>query len=72
ARCVEAHGVGPPFPQTAGPVRIGRVARYLFGKTPDRGYISLSVSFRETYRGHGTDVSLVGGLLREDTDDSRI
>lgn len=26
----------------------------------------------ETYRGHGTDVALVGGLLGYDTDDSRI
>ena len=34
--------------------------------------IYLYGSFAETYRGHGTDVALIGGLLDYDTDDERI
>ena len=29
-------------------------------------------SFAETYRGHGTDVAIIGGLLDFDTFDERI
>lgn len=64
--------VGPSSSHTAGAVRIGLVARDLFGKQPERADIYLYGSFMETYRGHGTDVALVGGLLGYDTDDSRI
>lgn len=64
--------VGPSSSHTAGAVRIGLVARDLFGKTPQQADIYLYGSFMETYRGHGTDVALVGGLLGYDTDDDRI
>lgn len=64
--------VGPSSSHTAGAVRIGRVARELFGEQPQNVNIYLYGSFMETYRGHGTDVALVGGLLGYDTDDSRI
>ncbi|SQE48098.1 L-serine dehydratase, iron-sulfur-dependent, beta subunit 2 [Staphylococcus hyicus] len=64
--------VGPSSSHTAGAVRIGLVARDLFGKQPQQADIYLYGSFMETYRGHGTDVALVGGLLGYDTDDSRI
>lgn len=64
--------VGPSSPHTAGAVRIGMVARELFGDLPDRVDIYLYGSFMETYQGHGTDVALVGGLLGYDTDDDRI
>lgn len=61
--------VGPSSSHTAGAVRIGLVARDLFGQTPQQADIYLYGSFMETYRGHGTDVALVGGLLGYDTDD---
>jgi L-serine dehydratase len=53
--------IGPSSSHTAGAARIGRVARTLFGKQP-----------KKTYRGHGTDVAVVGGILDFDTDDERI
>ncbi|UXR83296.1 L-serine ammonia-lyase, iron-sulfur-dependent subunit beta [Staphylococcus sp. IVB6214] len=64
--------VGPSSSHTAGAVRIGLVARSLFGGQPTQVDIYLFGSFMETYKGHGTDVALVGGLLGYDTDDSRI
>ncbi|MGE6377951.1 L-serine ammonia-lyase, iron-sulfur-dependent subunit beta [Peribacillus muralis] len=64
--------VGPSSSHTAGAARIGRVARTLFGKQPNKAIISLYGSFAKTYRGHGTDVAVVGGILDFDTDDVRI
>jgi len=64
--------VGPSSSHTAGAVRIGLVARDLFGGTPAQADIYLYGSFMETYKGHGTDVAIVGGLLGFDTDDRRI
>lgn len=64
--------VGPSSSHTAGAVRIGLVARDLFNQLPKQADIYLYGSFMETYKGHGTDVALVGGLLGYDTDDDRI
>lgn len=64
--------IGPSSSHTAGAARIGRVARDLFGRQPKWVRIHLYGSFAETYRGHGTDVAIVGGLLDYDTHDERI
>ncbi|MFD0712045.1 L-serine ammonia-lyase, iron-sulfur-dependent subunit beta [Paenibacillus sp. GCM10027626] len=64
--------VGPSSSHTAGAVRIGRAARRIFGELPDQVEIKLYGSFADTYRGHGTDLALVGGLLDYETDDMRI
>lgn len=64
--------IGPSSSHTAGAVRIGRVARQLLGELPEQVKIGLYGSFAETYRGHGTDVALVGGILGMDTDDPGI
>jgi len=64
--------IGPSSSHTAGAARLGRVARHLFGQQPERVEITLYGSFAKTYRGHGTDVALVAGLLDFDTRDSRI
>ncbi|MCY8231893.1 L-serine ammonia-lyase, iron-sulfur-dependent, subunit beta [Priestia filamentosa] len=64
--------IGPSSSHTAGAARIGRVARTIFGVQPESVIISLYGSFAETYKGHGTDVALVGGLLDFDTSDTRI
>ena len=64
--------IGPSSSHTAGATRIGRVARDLFGRQPKWAKIHLYGSFAETYRGHGTDVAIVGGLLNYDTFDDRI
>ncbi|PTM59118.1 L-serine ammonia-lyase, iron-sulfur-dependent subunit beta [Desmospora activa] len=64
--------IGPSSSHTAGAARIGRAARLLFGRQPQRVGITLYGSFAKTYRGHGTDIAIVGGLLNFDTDDERI
>ncbi len=64
--------IGPSSSHTAGAARIGRVARTLLGKEPKWAEISFYGSFAQTYRGHGTDVAIVGGLLDFDTFDQRI
>ncbi|TMV44179.1 L-serine ammonia-lyase, iron-sulfur-dependent, subunit beta [Paenibacillus mesophilus] len=64
--------VGPSSSHTAGAVRIGRVARHILGDLPEKADILFYGSFADTYRGHGTDLAIVGGLLDFDTDDSRI
>lgn len=64
--------IGPSSSHTAGAARIGRVARDLFGKQPTWAKIHLYGSFAETYKGHGTDVAIIGGLLDYDTFDERI
>ncbi|MCM3795119.1 L-serine ammonia-lyase, iron-sulfur-dependent subunit beta [Priestia megaterium] len=64
--------IGPSSSHTAGAARIGRVARTLFGKQPTKVVVSLYGSFAQTYKGHGTDVALIGGILDFDTFDQRI
>lgn len=64
--------IGPSSSHTAGAARIGRIARDLFRKQPTWAKIHLYGSFAETYKGHGTDVAIIGGLLDYDTDDERI
>lgn len=64
--------VGPSSSHTAGAVRIGRVARHILGELPENADIYFYGSFADTYRGHGTDLAIVGGLLDFETDDPRI
>ncbi len=64
--------IGPSSSHTAGAARIGRVARTLFGRQPEWARIHLYGSFAETYKGHSSDVAIIGGLLDYDTFDERI
>ena len=64
--------IGPSSSHTAGAARIGLVTRALLGKTPVKAHIFLHGSFAKTYKGHGTDKSLVAGILGMLTDDERI
>jgi len=64
--------VGPSSSHTAGAVRLGLVARSLFGEQPESALIELHGSFAETGRGHGTDRALVAGLLGMEPSDERI
>ncbi|GIP37270.1 L-serine dehydratase, iron-sulfur-dependent subunit beta [Paenibacillus sp. J31TS4] len=64
--------IGPSSSHTAGAIRLGRVARCLFGSRPEHADITFYGSFADTYQGHGTDLAIVGGLLDYDTDDPRI
>jgi L-serine dehydratase len=64
--------IGPSSSHTAGAARIGRIARSLFGRMPKTANITFYGSFAKTYKGHGTDVAIVGGILDFDTSDERI
>ncbi|TCS84343.1 L-serine ammonia-lyase, iron-sulfur-dependent subunit beta [Tepidibacillus fermentans] len=64
--------IGPSSSHTAGAARIGKAARSLFARQPKKAIITLYGSFAKTYKGHGTDVAIVGGILGFDTYDNRI
>jgi len=64
--------IGPSSSHTAGATRIGFLARLLLGEEPREAIITLHGSFAHTYRGHGTDVALVGGILNFKPNDERI
>ena len=64
--------IGPSSSHTAGAARIGRIARALLGDEVAEAEIHLCGSFARTYRGHGTDKALVGGIMGMLPDDPRI
>ncbi|KAJ62605.1 L-serine dehydratase, beta subunit [Enterococcus faecalis GA2] len=64
--------IGPSSSHTAGAARIGKVVRSIFGQQPDSVDIYLYESFAKTYRGHGTDIALVGGLLGMEPHDEQL
>ena len=64
--------IGPSSSHTAGAARIGLTTRRLMGEELTRAEIGLHGSFAKTYRGHGTDRALVGGLMGMDVDDERL
>lgn len=64
--------VGPSSSHTAGAVRIGQLARRLFGEKPAKAVIRLYGSYAQTFKGHATDVAAVAGILDVAADDPRI
>lgn len=64
--------VGPSSSHTAGAVRIGRLARALFGRDPKAVRLRFFGSFAKTFRGHATDVAALAGVLNIEMDDSSI
>ncbi|MFX1529160.1 MAG: L-serine ammonia-lyase, iron-sulfur-dependent subunit beta [Promethearchaeota archaeon] len=64
--------VGPSSSHTAGACQIAYVAQLLFGKKPKTVKIGLHGSFAETFRGHGTDIAILGGLLGFTPEDEKI
>lgn len=64
--------IGPSSSHTAGAVKIGKFARNLFKGNIEKIEIIFYGSFAKTYRGHGTDIAIVGGLLDFETDDKRM
>ncbi len=55
--------VGPSSSHTAGAVRLGNIARHLAEGNFQRVDFYLHGSFAKTYKGHGTDKALLGGVL---------
>jgi len=64
--------IGPSSSHTAGAARIGSVARQLLQEEPVRAEITLYGSFAQTYRGHGTDRAILGGLLGFEPSDPKL
>ena len=64
--------IGPSSSHTAGAAKIGRIAGIILGERPVQTDIYLHGSFAATYRGHGSDRALVGGLLGFAIDDERL
>ncbi|MEG0541716.1 MAG: L-serine ammonia-lyase, iron-sulfur-dependent subunit beta, partial [Angelakisella sp.] len=64
--------IGPSSSHTAGALRIAHLARKMVSGKVVKVEFTLYGSFAHTYRGHGTDKALVGGILGYDTEDARI
>ena len=64
--------IGPSSSHTAGAVSIALMARKMFPEDIQKVTFTLYGSFAKTYRGHGTDRALLGGILGFATDDERI
>lgn len=55
--------IGPSSSHTAGAVRLGKMAKTIVKEPINEVTIELFGSFAKTYKGHGTDLALVAGLL---------
>ena len=64
--------VGPSSSHTSGAAAISWMARQIFTGEPVKVKFTLYGSFADTYRGHGTDRALIGGMLGYRPDDVRI
>ena len=64
--------IGPSSSHTAGAARLGKIARTIVNKPIKNVTFLLHGSFKETYKGHGTDRALVAGILGMMPDDSRL
>ncbi|MBO5588256.1 MAG: L-serine ammonia-lyase, iron-sulfur-dependent, subunit beta, partial [Anaerovibrio sp.] len=64
--------IGPSSSHTAGAARLGLMAGKILGEPVAKAEILLHGSFARTYRGHGTDKALIGGLLGFSPEDERI
>ena len=64
--------VGPSSSHTAGAVSMALLARKVFPEEIKKVEFTLYGSFAKTYRGHGTDRALLGGIMGFETDDLRI
>ena len=64
--------IGPSSSHTAGAARIAFLAQKMIGGELTEVEFTLYGSFSRTYKGHGTDRALVGGIMGFSTDDMRI
>jgi len=64
--------VGPSSSHTAGAVRLGLLARNIYGATPKKVTFKLYNSYALTGKGHGSDKGLLAGVLGLAVDDIRI
>ncbi len=64
--------VGPSSSHTAGAVAIALLVKKMFNEPIQKAEFILYGSFAKTYKGHGTDRALLGGILGFETYDLRI
>ncbi|NLG24070.1 MAG: L-serine ammonia-lyase, iron-sulfur-dependent, subunit beta [Clostridiales bacterium] len=64
--------IGPSSSHTAGAARIGLMARRMLGEPVISARVGLHGSFAATWKGHGTDRAIVGGLMGMAVDDERL
>ncbi len=64
--------IGPSSSHTAGAARIGRIVRRLLGEPIVKAIVGFHGSFAKTWKGHGTDRAVIGGLQDMDVDDVRL
>lgn len=64
--------IGPSSSHTAGAAVIAFLAQKMINGPLTRVHFTLYGSFAKTYRGHGTDRALLGGIMGFATDDMRI
>lgn len=64
--------IGPSSSHTAGAARLGLMAGKILGEKAVKAEILLHGSFAQTYRGHGTDKALLGGILGFAPEDMRL
>ncbi len=64
--------IGPSSSHTAGACSIALLARKMLGEPARSVEFTLYGSFAGTWKGHGTDRALLGGIMGFSTDDSRI
>lgn len=64
--------IGPSSSHTAGALKIALLARKMAGSKIRGVHFVLYGSFAKTYKGHGTDRALLGGILGFSTEDARI
>ena len=64
--------IGPSSSHTAGADSIAFLAQKMMGEPITEVEFTLYGSFAKTYRGHGTDRALLGGVMGFNTDDVRI
>ena len=64
--------IGPSSSHTAGAVRLGLMAGKILGEKAVKAEILLHGSFAQTYRGHGTDKALIGGIMGFEPEDGRL
>lgn len=64
--------IGPSSSHTAGALRISQVAFKIFKEDIKEAKFTLYGSFSKTYKGHGTDRALIGGILGFNTENEQI
>ena len=64
--------IGPSSSHTAGAARLGKIAKTIVNKPIQEVTFFLHGSFKETYKGHGTDRALIAGILGMGPEDPRL